>query len=470
MVFLPGIAMDNLSADRIKEDLRMTEQHRLGCCASGTREGRVTRRRRTLAWVIALGLALTGSLAEARRVALVIGNAAYADAPLRNPVNDAVDLSAKLRQLGFDVTTLTDRNRQQMTQAIRQFGLDSQGAEAALFYFAGHGVQVRGRNYLLPLGQRFVDEAEVEADAVEVGTVLARLDEAGARVSLVVLDACRTSPLRRSGRNVGRGLARMEAPSGALVAFAAQPGAEAQDGEGRNGTYTRHLLAHIGTPGLPVEQMFKRVRADVERETRRTQSPREESSLTADFAFVGSPVAVLGPSAEDRAWTQCLAATNTSPCEAYIAAYPAGRHVALATQQIRLIEQARPTSPPPGSASEKVTAATDVFFGQRAAELGLDSQAKLDSLVTKLRGVDLEVLIVVGHASAGEGSAEQALQLSRRRAEGVKSGLVALGVEANRVYTEGKGTAQPVADNNTADGRAKNRRVELEAVGTRRLR
>ena len=229
-----------------------------------------------------------GQALPSKRVALVIGNAAYADSPLRNPVNDATDLATKLRTLGFEVTVLTDRSRSQMTQAIREFGLRAYGAEAALFYFAGHGVQVRGRNFLLPIGQRFADEAEVENDAVDVGNVLSGIEEAGPRVALLVLDACRNAPLQRRTRSGGRGLARMDAPSGALIAFAAQPGAEAQDGSGRNGTLTKHLLAHIGTPGLAIEQLFKRVRTAVEEETQRAQSPREESSLKADFFFAGA--------------------------------------------------------------------------------------------------------------------------------------------------------------------------------------
>ena len=249
--------------------------------------------------LLACCLSAGAQAAPGKRLALVVGNAAYEDAPLKNPVNDATDLSARLRQLGFEVTTLTNRNRSQLTAAIRDFGRAAAGADAALFYFAGHGVQVRGRNYLLPVGQKFREEADVETDAVDVNAVLARLEEANAKVSLLILDACRSNPLQRSGRASTRGLARMEAPSGALVAFAAQPGAEAQDGDGRNGVFTKHLLAHMGAPGVPVELMLKRVRADVERETGRRQSPREESSLTADFYFVdsapGRVVAAVSP-------------------------------------------------------------------------------------------------------------------------------------------------------------------------------
>jgi formylglycine-generating enzyme required for sulfatase activity len=286
-----------------------------------------------------------------RRVALVVGNAAYGDAPLANPVNDAQDVAAKLRGLGFDVTLLTNRNRSQMTTAIREFGRSSSGAEAALFYFAGHGVQVRGKNYLLPVGQRFADEAEVETDAVDTGAVLARLEEAGAKVSLLILDACRNNPLQRSSRSAGRGLARMEAPSGALIAFAAQPGAEAKDGTGRNGTFTKHLLKHIDTPGLPVEQVFKRVRADVERETNRAQSPREESSLTAEFSFANSPFAPITPANRDHvegeAWALCRSGSSRLPCDDYIGGWPQGRFVALARTRIREFEAAAAIRPEP---------------------------------------------------------------------------------------------------------------------------
>ena len=294
-----------------------------------------------------LGLVQPGNSAAAdpaRRVALVIGNAAYADSPLTNSGNDARDMAQALTRIGFNVTILTDRNRAQMTQAIRNFGLAAAGAETALFYFAGHGVQVRGKNYLIPTGQRFADEGEVEADAVDVNTVLGRMEQARASVSVVILDACRNNPLARDGRNVARGLARMEAPSGALVAFAAQPGAEAIDGSGRNGLYTKYLLRHIETAGLTAEQMFKRVRADVERESGRRQSPREETSLTgADFFFKPVPGAVMAQATalkpevlvndaqiEQQAWIAAQSGNTAAGYAAYLEEFPKGRFAAAA--------------------------------------------------------------------------------------------------------------------------------------------
>jgi formylglycine-generating enzyme required for sulfatase activity len=249
-------------------------------------------------------------------------------------------MSAKLRSLGFEVTLLTNRNRGDLTTAVIDFGRRAAGADAALFYFAGHGVQVKGANYLLPVGRRFSEEAEVEGDAVEVRFVLGQLEAAGAKVSLLILDACRSNPLRRPGRAAQRGLARMDAPSGALIAFAAQPGAEADDGSGgRNGTYTKHLLQHIGTPGLQVEEMFKLVRAGVERETGRKQSPREQTSLTTSFYFA-APAAL--PPIEDEAWALCRNAATTAPCQDYLATWPQGRYAQLARTKLRDLEGARP--------------------------------------------------------------------------------------------------------------------------------
>jgi formylglycine-generating enzyme required for sulfatase activity len=275
-----------------------------------------------------------------RRVALVIGNAGYASQPLRNPVHDAQDVAAALRRLGFQVTLTTDRNRSQMIQAIKSFGQAADHADVALFYFAGHGVQFQGRNFLLPVGQDFTNEKDIDSDAVNIDIVFTWLQDAAPKVSLLILDACRNNPLVTGSRSLSRGLARLEAPSGALVAFSAQPGAVAFDGEGRNGVYTSQLLKHIETPGLSAEQMFKRVRADVEQATRRQQSPREESSLTGeDFYFVAGSGGIHAgsPDIELQHWELIKNSRDAQDFRDFLQRYPQGRFAPMAQRQFRVL-------------------------------------------------------------------------------------------------------------------------------------
>jgi TPR repeat protein/uncharacterized caspase-like protein len=233
--------------------------------------------------------------ASEQRVALVIGNASYAEAPLRNPVNDATDVAAALRELGFQVTLRTNARQRDMKQAIRDFGEQLARGGVGLFYFAGHGVQSRGRNFLMPIGAQIEREAHIEDESVDANFVLAQMEEARNRVNIVILDACRNNPYSRGFRSAARGLAQMDASSGTLIAFATSPGSIAADGEGRNGVYTKHLLRQVREPGLPVELMLKRVRDGVITETKERQIPWESSSLRgADFYFRPSdtPVSV----------------------------------------------------------------------------------------------------------------------------------------------------------------------------------
>jgi formylglycine-generating enzyme required for sulfatase activity len=227
--------------------------------------------------------------AAERRVALVIGNADYPRAPLVNPVNDAADLSAALRRLGFEVIERRNRNADELKRDLIEFQDKLGPGAVGLFYFAGHGMQAGrgGRNYLLPVGVDYRRERDVELFGLDASSVLARMEESGAALSLVILDACRDSPLPPEGRTTAsRGLGRMEAPSGSLVAFATAPGRTADENRaGRNGLYTQYLLRAIETPGLRLEDVFKQVRRDVERASSRRQSPEEISKLTSDFYF-----------------------------------------------------------------------------------------------------------------------------------------------------------------------------------------
>ena len=232
-----------------------------------------------------------------KRVALVIGNSSYKSAPLKNPVNDSRAMAGTLRRIGFDVEEKTDLGYVAMNKAVEGFGKRLAAGGVGLFYYAGHGVQVQGANYLLPVDADIDDENEVRYKAVDAGLVLAKMEQARGDVNLVVLDACRNNPFARSFRSATRGLASMDAPSGSMIAYATAPGKTAADGSGRNGVYTEELIRMMETPGLSVEEAFKRVRKAVMTRTKSAQVPWESSSLTGDFRFVApSSMTDLQPS------------------------------------------------------------------------------------------------------------------------------------------------------------------------------
>jgi PQQ-dependent catabolism-associated CXXCW motif protein len=226
------------------------------------------------------------AVASEPRVALVIGNSSYAVGPLKNPVNDAEDMAQMLRTLGFRVTLRQNVTQRQMIEAIGELGQQLKaGGGVGLFYFAGHGVQSRGRNFLIPVNASIDSESQLEFDAVDANRVLAAMDEAGNRVNLVILDACRDNPVARSFRSASRGLAQMEAAQGTYIAFATAPGSVALDGSGRNGLYTHYLLQSLRQPDTDIDKVFRRVTADVARATGGKQVPWISSSLTGDFSF-----------------------------------------------------------------------------------------------------------------------------------------------------------------------------------------
>ncbi len=248
--------------------------------------------------LLTLGLALSHP-GWAARLALVVGNADYADSPLTNPVNDATDLAAALQGAGFTVTLRTNLNADAMREAISEFGdaLRRGGPDhTGLFYFSGHGVQTARGNYLLPVGRAFRRTKDVELFAVEARAVLNEMQQARNPLNILILDACRDSPLAgetKSAGSDGKGLAPMGAPSGALIAFAAAPGKTASDNRSeRNGLYTKHLIEAINTPGLRLEDVFKRVGARVEEESAQKggdQSPEEVSKLRSEAPFYFRP-------------------------------------------------------------------------------------------------------------------------------------------------------------------------------------
>jgi hypothetical protein len=225
------------------------------------------------------------------RLALVIGNGAYQTSPLKNPINDAEDMAATLKKLGFKVILRKDADQRIMEDIIRYFGRQLKNGGVGIFYFAGHGVQVDGRNYLMPVDAKIESESDVKYEAVDAGRILGKMEDAENRLNIVILDACRNNPYASAFRSDQSGLARMDAPTGSLVAYSTAPGEVAADGPERNGIFTKYLIRHMMTPNLSIEHVLKRVRIDVARQTNGRQIPWESSSLMGDFYFNPSKTA-----------------------------------------------------------------------------------------------------------------------------------------------------------------------------------
>jgi len=277
--------------------------------------------------------------AKQDRVALVIGNSSYTEAPLRNPVNDARAMSIALRGLGFYVIAVEDADQRKMQAAVLRFAERLDGQDTGLFYYAGHGIQVDGRNYLVPLGAELPSALSVEFQAMSVESVLKAMERAGNRINLVVLDACRNNPFERRFRGMSRGLAAIDAARGTLIAYATAPGSVAADGTGRNGLYTEAVLNAFAVPGLKVEEVFKQVRIEVSNRSNGQQIPWESSSLTGDFFFnpskqTAQPVMPEGPDREALFWESIKDSRKSADFRAYLAQFPNGFFATLARNRL----------------------------------------------------------------------------------------------------------------------------------------
>lgn len=331
-----------------------------------------------LAFFTALIVALTigkSAVFAKDRIALVIGNSAYESiAALSNPKNDALLITESLKKSGFEVITVTDVDIRGMGRAILKFGksLRSAGKDAVgLFYYAGHGVQSNGVNYLLPLAAEIEAEADLDIEAINTSQILRQMELAGNALNLIILDACRNNPLIKSTGGIEGGLARITTSSGSLVAFSAAPGKVALDGVGVNSPYTQALSVEMLKPGLSIEKIFKNVRVSVEKQTDNKQTPWEESSLKDDFFFtkaiVEKPKAILAlvekqqdnapatdkqpPSSQDMIeleyWQSAKEANSLEFIQSYLTEYPKGRFVLFAKQLIKKLEGDNPAKPAP---------------------------------------------------------------------------------------------------------------------------
>jgi tetratricopeptide (TPR) repeat protein len=222
-----------------------------------------------------------------QRLALLIGNAKYPVNPLRNAVNDASDMNYVLKKLGFETTLLTNATFEQMEDAIDGFSRKLRQGGVGLFYYVGHGVQIDGQNYLVPVDAPLQAAATVKYRSVPANGLRERMADAGNELNIIILDACRDNVFMGEWRSVQRGLAIAQAAQGLLIAYATAPGAVALEGSGRNGVYTKHLLRYITRRGITAEELFKLVRNAVAEETKGKQIPWENSSLLGDFYFAG---------------------------------------------------------------------------------------------------------------------------------------------------------------------------------------
>lgn len=281
------------------------------------------------------------------RVALVIGNSNYMYAgTLPNPHNDATDISVTLRKLGFKVTEGINLDKTSMDKTIREFTENLQGAQVALFFYAGHGLQYEGQNYLVPVDAKLASRGALGFETVRLDLIQNAM-ESEANTNIIMLDACRNNPLGRNlakslgtRGNVGPGLALVESGEGTLISFSTQPGNVAMDGSGRNSPYAAALLAHINTPGADLSGILINIRNDVMRVTERKQIPWEHSALTAPFYFVPPKPAVSSAAQLEIAfWNSVKDSTSLETLQAYLDKYPDGTFVPLAKARIGQLKQ-----------------------------------------------------------------------------------------------------------------------------------
>jgi uncharacterized caspase-like protein len=292
--------------------------------------------------LVAVFLGAIPSLAEGKRVALVIGNSEYKYTPrLENPKNDAGDMAAMLKMLDFAVIEGTDLDKAAMDRTIRDFAEALTGAHTGLFFYAGHGMQVAGQNYLVPIDAKLTTASAVDFEMVRLDLVH-RTMERETSTNIIIMDACRDNPLARNlaralgtrSTQIGRGFAPVESGEGTLISFSTQPGNVALDGAGRNSPYTAALLKHIAIPGDDLPTILINVRNEVMQQTERRQVPWEHSAMTAKFYFV--PPIPLAQQLELAFWTSVKDSGNRAVLSSYLDRYPNGTFAPLARA---LIEQ-----------------------------------------------------------------------------------------------------------------------------------
>ena len=300
---------------------------------------------KTIVLLLGVLLAANSSVAQGKRVALVVGNSEYKHTPrLENPKNDASDMAAVLKKLGFVVIERRDLDKAAMDRTIRDFAEALGGAQVGLFFYAGHGLQVGGQNYLVPIDAKLTTASAIDFEMVRLDLVH-RTMEREASTNILIMDACRDNPLARNlaralgtrSTQIGRGLAAVESGEGTLISFSTQPGNVASDGTGRNSPYAAALLRHIATPADDLPTILINVRNDVMQATARRQVPWEHSALTAKFYFI--PPKTTAQQVELEFWASVKDSTAPGVLGTYLERYPSGEFAPIARAMIEHYER-----------------------------------------------------------------------------------------------------------------------------------
>jgi hypothetical protein len=364
------------------------------------------------------------------RVALVIGNGTYENAPrLRNPPNDARLMSTVLRSLGFRLINdrpLIDARKPAIEQAIRAFGNALRGGAVGLFYYSGHGVQINGANYLIPVEANIATETDVKYELVDTGFVLDEMAHAGNRLNILILDACRNNPFGGRGlRAVSSGLATLNAPSGTVISYATQPGAVAADGAGSNSPFTAALAAAIGHPGQGLLDTFNAVGVVVDRETGGQQQPWFSSSpIKGQFYFAGSSAGAAQPGAllasppppappqrdpvsiEVEYWDSVRNSNQPADFQAYLTRYPSGQFADIAQRRVAALTTPAAPEAQPTAQRIRVGSVAEVYRSLGYVVISVDrgSNLSLNDILTIQTDAGAKRLLVQRFAN-GQASA-----------------------------------------------------------------
>ncbi len=400
--------------------------------AHGPYRGRVPADAGTVCALAAIAwFAIAGAAQAETRVALVIGNSNYAAQRLKNPRNDAALMARTLAGVGFEVMTLMDASAADMRSAITEFGRRLQAPDTvALFYYAGHGVQAAGDNYLIPIGADISKAGDVASKAIALQSVFKTMQRTQARLNIVILDACRDNPFEAGGTAAPDGLAPVVAPSGTIIGYATAPGQVAQDGAGLDSPYTAALAANIPSAGVTLEQVFRAARRQVLDVTGNTQTPWEHSSLTSEFYF--KPKTVEPETSERRgtgdapadlrlaeieAWEAIKASHDPELFKAHVARFPEGLFVELAAVRLANLAAMRAQTP----WNWMMTGAIDRDAGTAAAVTAYEKAVQLD---------------------ARSASATDLQSAAKLYAEAAAEGLPAAMFSLARAYDKGRGVAK----------------------------